>query len=109
MAKKATNTEIRYAFAKALDYLWDGNNGRPTQYICHAINRTTLNIAAPATKRGADAAIKIVMERLDSKRRSTVREWLGDVAKIPCDEMTDVNVQAYRKRWLEALAMEFSK
>jgi hypothetical protein len=107
MAKKATNAEIRYAFAKALDYLWDGGNGRPNEYICHAINCTPLNIAAPATRRGADAAMVIVCNRLGGQH--TVVTWLEDVAKIPYNEMTCENVQAYRKRWLEALAKEFSK
>jgi hypothetical protein len=110
MAKKATNAEIRYAFAKALDYLWDGiydGKDYKSEYICHAINRTPLNIAAPATRRGADAAMVIVCNRLGGQH--TVVTWLEDVAKIPYNEMTCENVQAYRKRWLEALAKEFSK
>jgi hypothetical protein len=110
MSKKATNAEIRYAFAKALDHLWNGKSGgiRQTEYICHAIDRTTFNIAAPATERGADAARKIVSTRL-GRGRATVGEWLEDVAKVPYSQLTYENVQAYRKRWLESLAQEFSK
>jgi hypothetical protein len=38
-----------------------------------------------------------------------VGEWLEDVAKVPYSQLTYENVQAYRKRWLESLAQEFSK
>ena len=90
-------------FRAAKKHLWDGvsevdlEGAYLTRYVCHAVVRTRLPVAALA--------------RTEISRRLagcvTVGSWLVRVAGVPWGELTDRTLQEYRHAWLDSLIAEF--
>lgn len=96
--------QLAECFRAAKENLWDGVSKvdleRPyiTKFVCHAITRTRLPV--------------VVLARTEIARRlagwNTVACWLGQVAGVPCGELTDDRaLQEYRHAWLDSLIAEF--
>ncbi len=85
------------------EYLWDGNHS--TLYSSDSTRWLCLCVWEYSNDATAEEIQKIIHERIYPC--ITVSAWLADVAKIPESDLTDQNVQAYRKRWAESLIEEF--
>jgi hypothetical protein len=104
--------EIAGAFRAAKEHLWNGsgdNDVLPT-YICFALAR----IGSPPNcwalgMRGTPAvraATEIVMSRIAPE--TVLSDWVLNNVRPHKSELTRANMQQYRRRWLDALAEEFS-
>lgn len=103
---KVTNKQIAKVFRKAIKYLgMTEDEVRHTRYkfrwICSAIGMTTSRELYEAVI----AAGNIVRKRIDGYVEVT--DWLRYMVGIHAREITTEQAQAYRKRWLESLAVEF--
>lgn len=92
-------------FRAAKPFLNPGDASCIAGFICFAITETAQRGIIPES----DAAIahNIVMTRLDG--HATVQQWLKNVAGIPDSERPWDQVQQYRHRWLDQLALEWDK
>lgn len=72
------------------------------EFICHALEKLR-------SMPGALFARAIIHERFKTDMfATTIFAWLLDVAKVPEEQLTDDNVQAYKHRWLDSVIKEFS-
>ena len=111
MATKYTRKEralIATTFKAAKEWLWDGEEyQRPNQKaaICYAVS------AAAETSMtrlfGYSLALDVVMARLQPE--VMVTNYLRKQVKVPEEQMTWKNIQAFRHRWLDSLIEEFSQ
>lgn len=92
-------------FLAAKPFLNPGDEGWKSGFICFAIAEAAHREFIPK----ADAAVahQLVMTRLGGQ--ATIQQWLQNIAKIPAEERTWQQVQQYRHRWLDHLALEWDK
>ena len=108
----ATRTQIRDAFVAAKKHVaiekiilnWMDTSYK-YEYICHALEHL-----GHVHRAGVVAAKALIEQRfgLPSFRHADISLWLAGVAKIPPEDLTFVNLQAYRHRWLDSIIKEFS-
>ena len=90
-------------FRAAKENLWDGVSKVDlegpciTRFVCQAITRTRLPVAALARTEIARRLAGCV----------TVGTWLSWVAGVPQCELTDRALQEFRHGWLDSLIAEF--
>ena len=97
-----------------IPHLWngerdkDGNRANPHQheFICHALSDANAN-------EYVTLASEVILSRLGRPKGGglprTVQCWLSQVAKIPAKELTQLELQRYRHRWVHELIREFSE
>ena len=95
--------QMAECFRAAKENLWDGVSEVDleglyiTQFVCYAVTRTRLPVAALAC--------------IELSRRLAgclaVDGWLKRVAGVPCGDITDRALQQYRHAWLDSLIAEF--
>lgn len=106
MSRKYTLAErklIADTLRKAKKYLWDGVSppyGK-NAYICYAVSDTAGN-----DYKLYQLVTGLILNRLGN--HAFVTGWLS-AQGIPQEQLTKPNVQAYRKRWMNALIREFSR
>lgn len=103
--------EMHEAFVSAKQRMWisASDRGKYSSYICYSLPPT---ISAECMRNCLDL-IKSRLGRFSNSIKPAydhdVDSWLFHVAKIPSEQLTYNNVQAYRHRWLDSLIEEFSK
>ena len=95
--------QMAECFRAAKENLWDGVSEVDlegvyiTQFVCYAVTRTRLPVAALA-------CIELSRRLAGSL---TVDSWLRRVAGVSWGELTDLALQEYRHAWLDSLIAEF--
>jgi hypothetical protein len=126
---EATNMKTSELLTRAKKYLWDGKRAelQKTGYICHAINEATRDFKDALGQRCALGSIsrdeyhkqygaictkyQHIREYISNQLagKDSVCLWLHYKADIPAYDLTHVNVQEYRHRWLDHLIAEFEQ
>jgi hypothetical protein len=93
------------AFIKCKKHLCDGGAtiAPKTPWICNALYKASLCEQCP----GSDMAEQIVLNRLDGA--GTVSDYLMSLPSIKKEDLTPLNVQMFRHRWVDELIREFSE
>lgn len=86
----------------AKEDLWDGVG----EWSEKSSKYKTIGAAASSDASESNLLFRVLLDRLEGE--FDVKSWLLNKAKVPEDQLTDQNVQAYRLRWIDELIREFS-
>lgn len=94
---------IELCLRNSIKNLWDGNGDLEDkeEYICFALDGSNADIILTR---------EMIMSRLDHSY-DTVEDWLErrGYLKMIHGRDREIQVQAYRRRWMESLLEEFGK